>query len=140
MQKTQDPWVRKILWGRKWQPTPVFLPGEFHGQRSLAYCSPWGCRESDTAEQLNSKSSIYLFIYLAALGLVAVHRTFTASSRSSLAVHGLSSWGYGLSSPTRDQTYIPCIAKWTLNHWTTSEVPKPTLLLITNPPTAKGVS
>ena len=31
-----DPWVRKILWRRDWQPTPVFLPGEFHGQRSLA--------------------------------------------------------------------------------------------------------
>ena len=30
-----DPWVRKIPWRRKWQPTPVFLPGEFHGQRSL---------------------------------------------------------------------------------------------------------
>ena len=31
-----DPWVRKIPWRRKWQPTPVFLPGESHGQRSLA--------------------------------------------------------------------------------------------------------
>ena len=31
-----DPWVRKIPWKRKWQPTPVFLPGESHGQRSLA--------------------------------------------------------------------------------------------------------
>ena len=30
-----DPWVGKIPWRRKWQPTPVFLPGEFHGQRSL---------------------------------------------------------------------------------------------------------
>ena len=34
-----------------WQPTPVFLPGEFHGQRSLAGCSPQGYKESDTAEQ-----------------------------------------------------------------------------------------
>ena len=37
-----SPWVRKIPWKRKWQPTPVFLPGEFHGQRSLAGYSPWG--------------------------------------------------------------------------------------------------
>ena len=37
-----DSWVRKILWRRKWQPTPVFLPGESHGQRSLAGYSPWG--------------------------------------------------------------------------------------------------
>ena len=45
-----DPWVGKIPWRRKWQPAPVFLPGEFHGQRSLAGCSPWGCTESDTTE------------------------------------------------------------------------------------------
>ena len=37
-----NPWVWKIPWSRKWQPTPVFLPGESHGQRSLAGYSPWG--------------------------------------------------------------------------------------------------
>jgi len=37
-----DLWVRKIPWRKKWQPTPVFLPGEFHGQRSLVGYSPWG--------------------------------------------------------------------------------------------------
>ena len=37
-----DPWVRKILWSRKWQPTPEFLPGESHGQRGLVGHSPWG--------------------------------------------------------------------------------------------------
>ena len=45
-----NPWVRKIPWRRKWQPTPVFLPGKFHGGRSLADYSPWGCKESDTTE------------------------------------------------------------------------------------------
>ena len=45
-----DPWVRKTLWRRKWQLTPVFLPGESHGQRSLAGYSPWGCKESDMTE------------------------------------------------------------------------------------------
>ena len=45
-----DPWVGKIPWRREWQPTPVFLPGEFHGQRSLEGFSPWGHKESDTAE------------------------------------------------------------------------------------------
>ena len=39
-----DPWVGKIPWKRKWQPTPVFLPGESQGQRSLAGYSPWGHR------------------------------------------------------------------------------------------------
>ena len=37
-----NPWIRKILWRRKWQPTPVFLPGKSHGRRSLAGYSPWG--------------------------------------------------------------------------------------------------
>ena len=41
-----DPWVGKIPWEREWQPTPVFLPGEFHGQRSLADYSPWGFKEN----------------------------------------------------------------------------------------------
>ena len=45
-----DPWVEKIPWKRAWQPTSVFLPGECHGQRSLAGYSPWGCKESDTTE------------------------------------------------------------------------------------------
>ena len=42
-----NPWVRKITGRRKWQPTPVFLPGEFHGQRSLVGYSPGGHKESD---------------------------------------------------------------------------------------------
>ena len=45
-----DPRVRKIPWKRKWQPTPVFLPGQFHGQESLAGYSAWGYKESDTTE------------------------------------------------------------------------------------------
>ena len=39
-----------IHWRRKWQPTPVFLPGESQGQQSLVGCSLWGCTESDTTE------------------------------------------------------------------------------------------
>ena len=48
-----NPWVRKVLWRRKWQSTPVFLPGESHGQRSLVGYSPWGCKESGTTEWLS---------------------------------------------------------------------------------------
>ena len=44
-----DSWVGKISWRRAWQPTPVFLLGESHGQRSLAGYSPWGHKESDTS-------------------------------------------------------------------------------------------
>ena len=49
MQETQLQ-SRKISWRREWQPIPVFLPGEFHGQNSLADYSPWGHKESDTTE------------------------------------------------------------------------------------------
>ena len=45
-----DPWVGKIPRRRKWQPTPVFLPGESQGQRSLVSYGPWGHKESDTTE------------------------------------------------------------------------------------------
>ena len=51
-----NPWVGKILWRRKWQPTPVFLPGKSHGQRSLAGYSLWGHKELDTTEQLHFTS------------------------------------------------------------------------------------
>ena len=48
-----NPWVRKIPWRRKWQPTPVFLPGKSHGQGSLAGYSLWGRKESDVTEWLS---------------------------------------------------------------------------------------
>ena len=47
------PWVGKISWRREWQPSPLFLPGKSHGQRSLVGYSPWGHKESDTTEQLS---------------------------------------------------------------------------------------
>ena len=47
------PWIRKIPWRRAWQPTPVFLPRETHGQRSLAGYSPWGHKELDTTQRLS---------------------------------------------------------------------------------------
>ena len=49
-------WVRKIPWRRKWQPIPVFLPGESHGWSSLVGYSPWGCKESDMTERVRSLS------------------------------------------------------------------------------------
>ena len=45
-----DPWIGNIPWRRAWQTTPVFLPGESHGQRSLMGYSPWGDKESYTTE------------------------------------------------------------------------------------------
>jgi len=45
-----DPWVGKIPWRRAWQPMPVYLPEEFHGQGSLGGYRPWDCKESDMTE------------------------------------------------------------------------------------------
>ena len=50
-----NPWVRKIPYKRKLQPTPVFSPGNFHGQRSLVGYSPWGHKESDKTERLSNR-------------------------------------------------------------------------------------
>jgi len=47
-----DSWVRKILWSRKWKPTPVFLPGKFHGQRSWWAAVHEGHKESDMTEHV----------------------------------------------------------------------------------------
>ena len=44
-----------MLWRRQWHPTAVLLPGKSHGRRSLVGCSPWGCKESDTTNNLPQK-------------------------------------------------------------------------------------
>ena len=48
-----DPWVGKMPWRRKWQPTPVFLARKSHGPRSLVGYHPWGCKELDMTERLH---------------------------------------------------------------------------------------
>ena len=53
-----DSWLGKFPWRREWLPTPVFLPGEFHGQRSLVDYNPWSCKESDTTEWLTLHFSL----------------------------------------------------------------------------------
>ena len=63
-----DPWVGKIPWSRAWQSTPVFLPGESHGRRSLVGYSPWGHKELDMTERLSTGK----------------HKRFLASSRKQI--------------------------------------------------------
>ena len=71
----RETWVGKIPWRREWQPTPVFLPGEFHGQRSLVGYSPHSRKESDRTEPPTLSLSLFsrmqcwyitemIFIYL----------------------------------------------------------------------------
>ena len=56
-----DPWVGKIPWRRKWQPTPVFLSGESYGHMSLAGYSPWGCKESNMTKMTEHSAHVYSF-------------------------------------------------------------------------------
>ena len=54
------PWVRNIPWRKSWQPTPEFLHGESHGQKSLVGCSPWGCKELVMTEAMEPWHTEYL--------------------------------------------------------------------------------
>ena len=66
-----NPWVRKIPWRSKWHPTPVFLPGESHGQRNLVGHSPWDRRELDMAEYVHMRAFFYALVSLCAHLLLA---------------------------------------------------------------------
>ena len=70
-----DPWVGKISWRKKWKPTPVFLPGEVHGQRRLAgYYSPWGRKESDMTERMHARTHTHTHTHtLSWKGWVFIH-------------------------------------------------------------------
>ena len=53
----------RFPWRREWQPIPVFLPGEFHGQSCVVGYSPWGCKESDMTDQLTFSLSLLYIKY-----------------------------------------------------------------------------
>ena len=53
------PWVGKIPWRKKWQPSPVFMPGKSYRQRSLGGYSPWDHKELDTTEGLSRHTAIW---------------------------------------------------------------------------------
>ena len=67
MQETQvQSLVGKIPWRREWQPTPVFLPGEFHEWKSVVGYSPWSCKQSDMTERLTPYpplSHFFIFVH-----------------------------------------------------------------------------
>ena len=68
-----SPWVGKIPWRRKWQPTPVFLPGESHGQGSLASCSLWGRKELDTTQAIQHACTAWWLRLINAYWMTVVH-------------------------------------------------------------------
>ena len=82
MQETGfDPWVGKIPRRRKWQPTPVFLPGESHGQRNLVGYRPRGRKESDTTERL------HFFFYVLLTSQFSKSHARSAGTRRRGALH-----------------------------------------------------
>ena len=117
----QETWVWALGWEdpleRAWQPTPVFLPGESHGRRSLVGHSPQGCKESDTTERLSTSTeivkrrdrnvcgeygwNIYVFLFIKKFYLyLAVPGPFCCAGFSVVAVSGACSalWCTGFSS------------------------------------------
>ena len=94
-------------WRRKWQPTPVFLPGESHGQRSMAGCSLWGRTESDTTEHRSLKMPHVCLCAQSCLTLCdpSVHGTFQARTLEGGAI----SYFRGSSQP-RARTRVSCIS------------------------------
>ena len=73
-----DPSVGKIPWRRKWQPTPVFLPGESHGWRSLLGFSPWYCKKSDPTEHIVPTIKMHIYIYKMHMYNITAIKTETA--------------------------------------------------------------
>ena len=76
-----DPQVRKIPWRRKWESTPVLLPGKSHGQRSLVGYSPWGHKVSDMTERLHFLHFLFM------LNLVLVFKEWGFSIVSYTSLH-----------------------------------------------------
>ena len=79
----RETWVRSLgredPWRRKSQPTPVLLPGKFHGQRSLVSYSPWDCKESDKTEKLHF---IYMYIYEVGISIFQIRKLKLEEIRS----------------------------------------------------------
>ena len=134
-----DPWVRKIPWRRKWQPTPVFLPGKSHGQRSLAGYSPWGLKELDMTEQqkevhtLDSQPSVIALLVLGPAPSVGLCPKIRSDSL------GLCAWGCRRMTRSRQERelgwdgrcYIGAATnvndrKWSSHQWPTQKYPRVT--------------
>ena len=77
-----------LKWRRKWQLTPVFLPGEVHGQRSLAGYSPWDCKELDTNERLSLTEGLRGSVHLAEASLIRIQLS-TLSEQDIISCPGI---------------------------------------------------
>ena len=96
-------WVWEIPWRRKWQPTPVFLPGKSHRQRSLSGCSPWGPKRVRQG-RATEHASVCVYIYISFFRLFSIIDNYKilnvvpcANSRSLLFIYFIYSSMYRLS-------------------------------------------
>ena len=113
------PWVRKIPWRRKWQPTPVFLPGKSNGQRTLEGYSPWGHKESDWAT--NTLTFFHIFIIAPPR---PKYRILLASQNVFLhPQHHKVTTIVRMTIFASASFFSPAVEVWILNHLTTREVP-----------------
>ena len=121
-----DPWVGKICWRRKWQPTPVLLPGISHGRRSLIGYSPWGHGVAKSRTRLKDFSFFVLFFRRSVVSeSFATPQTLTRQAPLSMEFPRQEYWS-GLpfpppeeSSGPRDRTESPALA----NRFFTTEPP-----------------
>ena len=84
MQETLETWIQSLSLGDPLEDTAVFLPGESHGQRSLASYSPWGCKESDTTEQLTHTTETGLGVGLHVTKIIKLRKIQTELKQSGL--------------------------------------------------------
>ena len=129
-----NPWVGKISWRRKWQPTAEFLPGKSHGQRNLVGYSPWGHKESDRTERLHFH---FHSLRASVLGSFSGHRIRWLGWNSLKSVVAPSvrpwSWPWGICrTRTADADQLPGHKKQGAGH------ARVTGLWAPEPPTAPG--
>ena len=121
-------------WRRKWQPTPVFLPGESQGQQSLVGCRLWGRTESDMTEarqQQQQQWNIYIFlmwtIFKVFIEFVIISLMFYVSD---FFFFGHETHGVLVAWPGIELTSSEKVGKWGHNHWTTREVPDSSIFIL----------
>ena len=123
-----NPWVRKIPWRRKQQPTPVFLPGKSHGQRSLAGYSSWDCKDwtcahtrTHTHRHAESESEGHSVVSNSLWPHVHGHVHIVHGILQGRILEWVAFPFFRGSSWPRDQTQVSCIAGRFFTSWATRE-------------------
>ena len=103
-----DPWVWKMPWRRAWKSTPVFLPGEPHGQRRLAAYSPWGRKELSVCTHASIHVSMYVYVLKSGSCQAPVSVEFSRQN-TGVGYHFLFQ---GIFLTQGQNTYLFCLLNW----------------------------